>query len=75
MDFKLYHYRSCGRLDPRGFEMYASRVNAQFILCVFLAGALVGRAESADYFVYVSNERSGDISVIDGATDSVVATF
>src|SRR5216110_561004 len=55
--------------------MYASRVNAQFILCVFLAGALVGRAESADYFVYVSNERSGDISVIDGATDSVVATF
>src|SRR5207245_7269567 len=42
---------------------------------VFLAGALVGRAQSADYFVYVSNERSGDISVIDGATDSVVATF
>ena len=33
------------------------------------------RAESADYFVYVSNERSGDISVIDGATDAVVATF
>src|SRR6266481_5996712 len=55
--------------------MYASGVNAQFILCVFLAGALVGRAESADYFVYVSNERSGDISVIDGATDAVVATF
>src|SRR5216117_4218677 len=55
--------------------MYASRVNAQFILCVFLAGALVVRAESADYFVYVSNERSGDISVIDGATDEVVATF
>src|SRR5882672_5126477 len=33
------------------------------------------RAESPDYFVYVSNERSGDISVIDGATDAVVATF
>src|SRR5258707_3941905 len=33
------------------------------------------RAESLDYFVYVSNERSGDISVIDGATDAVVATF
>src|SRR5467141_4113542 len=33
------------------------------------------RAESPDYFVYVSNEHSGDISVIDGATDAVVATF
>ena len=33
------------------------------------------RAESPNYFVYVSNERSGDISVIDGATDAVVATF
>jgi YVTN family beta-propeller protein len=62
-------------LDCDRIEMYASRVNAQFILCVFLAGALVVRAESADYFVYVSNERSGDITVIDGATDSVVATF
>src|SRR5213595_4156192 len=55
--------------------MYASRVNAQFILYLFLASALVVRAESPDYFVYVSNERSGDISVIDGATDAVVATF
>src|SRR2546429_3011016 len=55
--------------------MYASGVNAQFILCLFLASALVVRAESADYFIYVSNERSGDISVIEGATDSVVATF
>src|SRR5438046_5236605 len=54
--------------------MYASRVNAQFILCLFLATALVVRAESPDYFVYVSNERSGDISVIDGATDAVVST-
>ena len=62
-------------LDWDRIEMYASRVNAQFILCVFLAGALVAHAESADYFVYVSNERSGDISVIDGATDSFVATF
>src|SRR5437764_2588665 len=55
--------------------MYASRVNAQFILYLFLATALVVRAESPDYFVYVSNERAGDISVIDGATDSVDATF
>src|SRR5947199_1830791 len=32
-------------------------------------------AESPNYFVFVSNERSGDVSVIDGATDAVVATF
>jgi YVTN family beta-propeller protein len=63
------------QLDRHSIEMYASRVNAQFILCIFLASALVARNESADYFVYVSNERSGDISVIDGATDSLVATF
>ncbi len=45
------------------------------VLCVFLAGAMLIRAGSPDYFVYVSNERSGDISVIDGATDAVVATI
>src|ERR1051325_9988497 len=42
---------------------------------VLAIGAIVMRAESANYFVYVSNERSGDITVIDGATDAVVATF
>src|SRR6266540_3768617 len=42
-----------------------------------VAAALVlsARAESPGYLVFVSNERSGDISVIDGATDAVVATF
>src|SRR5438093_3415693 len=45
------------------------------VLCVFLAGAMLIRAGSSDYFVFVSNERSGDVSVIDGATDAVVATF
>src|SRR5436305_4863343 len=55
--------------------MYASRVNAQFIVFLISASVLVDRAESPDYFVYVSNERSGDISVIDGATDAVVATL
>jgi YVTN family beta-propeller protein len=67
--------KGCGQLDRHGIEMYASRVNAKFILCVLLAGTIVVRAQSPDYFVYVSNERSGDISVIDGATDAVVATF
>src|SRR5467141_1237469 len=45
------------------------------VLCVFLAGAMLIRVGSPDYFVYVSNERSGDVSVIDGTTDAVVATF
>src|ERR1043166_5971053 len=46
-----------------------------FALCVLLAGAIVLHAESPNYFVFVSNERSGDITVIDGATDAVVTTF
>src|SRR5205809_7979240 len=43
----------------------------------FLVGAVMclAKAESPNYFVFVSNERSGDVSVIDGATDDVVATF
>ena len=62
------------QLDRESIEMYASRVKALFILCV-LVGATVVRAESPSYVVFVSNERSGDISLIDGATDAVVATF
>jgi YVTN family beta-propeller protein len=50
-------------------------VKAQFVFFLIVTGAMLVRAESPDYFVYVSNERSGDISVIDGATDAVVATF
>ncbi len=46
-----------------------------FVLCVFIAGAILARAESPGYLVFVSNERSGDITVIDGATDAVVTTF
>src|SRR5262247_1545317 len=33
------------------------------------------RAEPPSYLIFVSNERSGDVTVIDGATDSVVGTF
>src|SRR5881392_3235627 len=55
--------------------MYASRVRRSFVLCVVLAGAISTRAEAPGYFVFVSNERSGDVTAIDGATDDVVATF
>ena len=57
-------------------EMYASRMRILFVLgaiCVLLAG--VTRAESPTYLVFVSNERSGDVTVIDGNTDAVVVTF
>src|SRR5947207_14034369 len=32
------------------------------------------QAKAQNYLVFVSNERSGDVTVIDGATDAVVAT-
>src|SRR5438477_13015959 len=42
-----------------------------------VAAALVlsTRAESPSYLVFVSNERSDDVTVIDGKTDAVVTTF
>ena len=57
-------------------EMYASQMRSLFILvavCVFLAGPT--RADSPLYLVFVSNERSGDVTVINGSNDEVVATF
>lgn len=42
---------------------------------VLASVALKVSAESQQYDVYVSNERSGDVTVIDGSTDGVVATF
>jgi YVTN family beta-propeller protein len=44
-----------------------------FVLCLLIAASM--RAEPPNYLVFVSNERSGDVTVIDGATDSVVGTF
>src|SRR5882724_10887499 len=55
--------------------MYASRVSRRLILCMLFATAVVTRAESPAYFVFVSNERSGDVTVIDGSSDAVVATI
>src|SRR6266576_1061765 len=42
---------------------------------VAISLALAVCAETQNYFVFVSNEHSGDVTVIDGATDEVVATF
>ena len=46
-----------------------------FVLCILLTGAILTRAEPPSYLVFVSNERSDDITVIDGASEEVVATF
>src|SRR2546423_4900505 len=46
------------------------------IVCtVAITLALAVCAEAQNYFVFVSNERSGDVTVIDGKSDTVVATF
>src|SRR5215216_2684500 len=49
------------------------RVFVFYVFWVLLAVAT--RAESSRYLVFVSNERSGDVTVIDGATDTIAATF
>src|SRR6201984_2434384 len=49
------------------------RLFVSWMLWVLLAAAT--RAEAPSYLVFVSNERSGDVTVIDGATDEVVGTF
>jgi YVTN family beta-propeller protein len=68
-------FKKLRAFDRGSIEMYASPMNRWLVLCVILAGAIGLPAESPDYFVFVSNERSGDVTVIDGATDDVVATF
>ncbi len=46
-------------------------VNCTVVMCLAFAVC----AEAQSYLVFVSNERSDDVTVIDGATDAVVATF
>jgi YVTN family beta-propeller protein len=57
-------------------EMYASQMRSVFVLwaiCGLLAD--MTRAGSPAYLVFVSNERSGDVTAIDGNSDAVVVTF
>src|SRR5438874_9685992 len=51
-------------------------LNVFAIYCIVVISlALSLRAETPGYLVFVSNERSGDVTVIDGRTDAVIATF
>src|SRR6476620_2304338 len=57
--------------------MYGFTMNGRFVV-TFLTLALVRfaiGAEPTGYLAFVSNEKSGDVTVIDGTTDTVVATF
>jgi YVTN family beta-propeller protein len=66
----------CGLVAPEAFETYCvTNMHRVFIFWGFVLLAVAARAESQSYLVFVSNERSGDVTVIDGATDSVVGTF
>src|SRR5215210_7027050 len=44
-------------------------------LFAVIASAAFAAGESPDELIYVSNERSGDLSIIDAATDQVVTTI
>ena len=41
----------------------------------FLTALVAVTAQAAPFVVYVTNERSGDLTVIDGTTDAVVGTY
>jgi YVTN family beta-propeller protein len=71
-------YGAAGRsFAEEALRMYRWNVNSKFligILAVAFAGIVEG-AEGPGYYAFVSNERSGDVTVIDGTSDEVVATF
>jgi len=53
-----------------------ARIARRFLLGAALAAALPAMAQAADsYRVYVTNERSGNVTVIDGATHKVTGTI
>lgn len=47
---------------------------AAVALCAFVGASLTAHAESAPWSFYVTNESSGDLSIIDGHTYEVTAT-
>ncbi|HEY2800974.1 MAG TPA: hypothetical protein VGI85_10285, partial [Chthoniobacterales bacterium] len=48
---------------------------AAILWAIILAAGIAKAAEDPGYLLFVSNERSGNVTVIDGTTDAVVATF
>jgi YVTN family beta-propeller protein len=65
-------------LAEQGFQMYGCDVSGKFpavIFCIVVLAGIAMGTEAPGYFLFVSNERSGDVTVIDGASDVVVTTF
>lgn len=62
-----------GRSNQGIFHMKNQFSVSGFALALALSAA-TGTAFAQDYFIYVTNEDSNDVSVIDGASDAVVAT-
>lgn len=46
-----------------------------FLLLITVAAPLDAAASPSDYLLYVSNERSNDVTVIDGKSDQLLATI
>src|SRR6516165_3402553 len=46
-----------------------------FAMLLAVVAISLATAQSPSYLVFVSNERSGDVTVIDGTTDNVIGTF
>src|SRR5918996_1640299 len=57
----MLNFRSL--LASRSVEMYASRMCRLFFWILWVLLAAATRAESPSYLVFVSNERSGDVTV------------
>jgi len=65
-------------LAERAFQMYRCEMRGKFwaiVFCPIVFARVATGAESPGYFLFVSNERSGDVTVIDGTTEAVVTAF
>jgi YVTN family beta-propeller protein len=67
---KLTHFQA-----HRSRELWVRQGLRNIALCAALAAGFPASLEAATYQVYVTNERSGDVTVIDGGNLQVVATI
>src|SRR5262249_20046845 len=57
-------------------DVRVTHMHRLFVFWAFwIVLAVATRAEPPSYLVFASNERSGDVTVLEGSTDEVVATF
>ena len=46
-----------------------------FLIALIVTTPIADGGETNDFIVYVSNERSGNVTVLNGATDTVITTI